>query len=413
MPFTWAARAALRTGLPLWYARAGEVRLEDTRVTDSKERTPGGVAAEGGLPLLPPLAALVELAVLTLLILGLAVALPEIDLVDIQPNPFWLPVLLLSLQYGTASGLLAAAVAIAAIFASGVPHEGVGESHFSYVSKIWAQPMLWIAAALLLGQFRMRQIAAKQALSREVTELGAERDLLAGHAEALRGRLERLERERAGAGDISSVRALGALADLKRAGDLAPAFRSVIEAAFPGGAASVFLARSSGLSLLAETGWPADAGWARELAMGHPLVRAVVGEGRALCVTDALADASLAGEGLAAVPIRAGNDCGVIGLLKLERAPPSALTTTTIACLEAIAAALAAGLSPTLVRSASQPVLAGSPAMPADTAELKPRRRWRLGLNAHAAPTPVPTPGADETHEPVAVVQAAALPRAR
>ena len=68
-----------------------------------------------GLPVLPPLIALVELAALIGLIVLVDWATPDIDLTDLKPNPLWLPVLLLSLQYGTVSGLMAALFAVASM----------------------------------------------------------------------------------------------------------------------------------------------------------------------------------------------------------------------------------------------------------------------------------------------------------
>ena len=77
---------------------------------------------------------------------------------QMQPHFFWLPVLLLSLQYGTVSGLLAAGVAIVLTAWLGWAEQEVGENHFNYLLRISTQPMLWLVAALLLGQFRLRQI---------------------------------------------------------------------------------------------------------------------------------------------------------------------------------------------------------------------------------------------------------------
>ena len=94
-----------------------------------------------GLPVLPPLMALVEILVL-MVVPGLLdyfwTGFPS--LAETQPHFFWLPVLLLSLQYGTVSGLLAAGVAITITALLGWPDQEVGENHFNYLHSKPSSP---------------------------------------------------------------------------------------------------------------------------------------------------------------------------------------------------------------------------------------------------------------------------------
>ncbi len=76
------------------------------------------------LPVLPPLSALAEIVILFALIYIVDELTPTISVLDLSPHPFWIPVLLLSLQYGTVSGFLAAATAIGLSLYGGVPRTG-------------------------------------------------------------------------------------------------------------------------------------------------------------------------------------------------------------------------------------------------------------------------------------------------
>ncbi|MGE0517102.1 MAG: hypothetical protein AB7O71_24505, partial [Hyphomicrobiaceae bacterium] len=148
-----------------------------------------------GLPVLPPLAALFEIVVLVIcpgLLDYFVPGFPSLN--ETQPHFYWLPVLLLTLQYGSASGLLAAGVAIILANLLGWPEQEIGENHFNYLLRIWLQPVLWIATAVILGQIRLRQIERKQALGRSVALLTQQRAALAEHAQNLRARCDRLER---------------------------------------------------------------------------------------------------------------------------------------------------------------------------------------------------------------------------
>lgn len=333
--------------------------------TSSRDRA--GVVS--GLPVLPPLVALVELAGVIGLILLVDWALPDIDLADIQPNPLWLPVLLLSLQYGTVSGLMAALVAIVVTVVSGFPEEGVGENHFSYVLRIWSQPILWIGAAVLLGQLRLRQITERQELMRHAEELAVERDNLARYSAGMRQRCEMLERERAGAVDAPAVALLQSVAALPTAaGDVGEAFRRCMTLAFPGAEASVFAVTATGARKVGDSGWRADQRWRDELARDHPLYRAVIDDGASPNVLVPGDEARLAGEGLAAVPIRSTLNRRVIGMVKIERAPAALICAETTAALDVVAAALLPALEP------GEPRLL---TLPAHAPAAGPWRKWR------------------------------------
>lgn len=297
----------------------------------------------GGSNVLPPLAGIVELIVLTGLIVGIGLMMPDVDLADIQPNPFWLPVLLLSLQYGTVSGVVAAATALLVMLMSGLPEPGVGENYFSYAMRVFAQPILWFGAAVVLGQFRMRQIQAKHGLTSMVLDLEAQRAALAGYARNLRRRCDMLERDRASSGEASGVAVLASLAQLAgtgdRADDLGLAFSRTMAAGFPGARASLLSIEPSGLVVIASTS--GHEGTRVVAGPDHPLYRALSGEGRALCVLQPGHERTLAGLGLAVAPISNASGA-VVGAVRLETADPTVLSADTLPALGVVAAALAA-----------------------------------------------------------------------
>lgn len=300
------------------------------------------VAADTGLPVLPPRNAVIELAVIVLAIIAIDWLLPDQGLADIGPNPYWLPVLLMSLQYGTVSGLLAAGVGIAMTMLSGIPEQGVGENHFTFLLRIWAEPILWIAVAVLLGQFRIRQISAKRELARQVQELSAQRQALADYSTNLRLRCEAVERRIAGRDNAPTLELLAALAELGRP-DCAvqPALARLVELAIPGAEASVWLLDGAWLRKIADNSGEHGGIRAAELTAVHPLYRAIVERGEAVSVLDAGQEVTLSGEGVAAVPIRFGSDGRAAGMLKLDSAAAGYLGDDTLRALEGVALVLA------------------------------------------------------------------------
>lgn len=298
------------------------------------------------LPILPPMGALLELIALVAVIFMIDWAIPSVDIAAIQPSPYWIPVLLLSLQYGTVAGLMAAAAAICAHVLNGFPEQGIGEDLFPYLLRIWSLPILWIGVSLLVGQFRLRQIEVKQELRHQLNQRSKERDSLAGYAESLQSRCARLEREiatRGGPPGGQLLTALGSLDD--RQSDLEVGFAQLCQAAYPGAAMSVYALNEQDLHAVASTNWQNGDPWPRTITPDMALYRATIVERRALSALNAADDRALGGQGLAAVPVIAAGSGRILGLIKIERASPELLGKDIAGQLAVIAKVLSVRLA--------------------------------------------------------------------
>ena len=352
------------------------------------------VEARPGLPVLPPFVALIEIIVFIVLPATLDYFVPSFpSLSDLQPHPFWLPVLLLSLQYGTVSGLLAAGCAIVAGSILGLPEQDIGENHFTYLLRVWSQPVLWLGAAIILGQFRMRQIERKQELARKVAELSMQRTAIADYAANLRERCERLEREIVGRREHARSDLLVLLSDLNTGhGEAAArALSACLDLAFGPCQASVSLRAAEELRVIVRHRWTADATWKQSFGTTDPLYGAMTNGSGPVTVLRPGDEAKLGEQGLAATPILARSDKRVIGMLKLEAAQPSELGAT----LEARITALADLISPAIEAGQLQAARASGPAafpvvrptQPAERPQLWRHVRWRRGATTGADAT--------------------------
>jgi polysaccharide biosynthesis protein PelD len=300
-------------------------------------------------PVLPPPVALLEFAGLFALIYAVDWAFPALNVFSLEPSPFWLPLLLLTLQYGTIAGLAAAAAATVAHILNGFPEQGIGENLFNYFLKIWALPMLWVGIALLLGQFRLRQIEAKRILQQSLAQKSAEARELAVYSKKLDERCHALERAmsagRGGAGS-PAIPVLDSLVTLAHPpADVGSALQEIAEHVFPGAALSIFSATAAGCDALATSHWGDEPQWSKTISSSTPLFRALVVERRQLSILNSADEAALASEGLAACPIFAPETNRVIGFVKLERADPALFGTSTPGHLALIAQLAAPALS--------------------------------------------------------------------
>ncbi len=284
-----------------------------------------------GLPVLPPPAALIELVVLFATMGLIDLAFPSVGFLNLEPSPFWLPILLLSLQYGTVAGVLAAAAATGVYVFNGVGEQAVGENFFSYLLRIWALPILWIGVALVLGQFRLRQIAVKHDARLKLQQRDDEATRLAGYARELEDRCHRLERQLTTGTAISAKPVLDALAEFAAGSrEVGTALDTLTKTIWPGTQASLLTADPHCCVVIAKSGWPETASWATEIPASHPLYRAVIGERRALSILNMGDENSLAGHGVAAHPVLSSSSDRVIGMLKIEAMDPDYLERATI-----------------------------------------------------------------------------------
>lgn len=294
-------------------------------------RTPHGAV---WLPVLPPAGAFAELAILIGAIQFASQIVPGLDVLSLEPSPYWLPVLLLSLQYGTVAGLMAAGAATLAYVMHGLPEQLIDENHFAYLLRVWALPILWIAVALILGQFRLRQIERKEDLTSKLGQRTREAEVLAVYARDLERRCRQLERQVTSRPATHGGALLDAIALMSEPNaDFARTFERLCEAAFPGAQLSIYGLMAGGLEPVCTMG---DAKPTR-IATSHAIYKAAIGERRALSVLDADEEIALGGDGLAVVPIvlppavahapaTIAESGRVLGVLKLDQADGAVLS---------------------------------------------------------------------------------------
>lgn len=70
---------------------------------------------------------------------------------DLNPNPYWLPVLVMAIAYGTGMGLVAGAIASLIWFSWSNVWPGPAD-HLEQQLRLSIQPLLWMVTALIVGE---------------------------------------------------------------------------------------------------------------------------------------------------------------------------------------------------------------------------------------------------------------------
>jgi polysaccharide biosynthesis protein PelD len=278
------------------------------------------------------IAALIETGTL----LAAALAVDELLLggnrfAGVTPHPFWAVVLLAAAQYGTREGILAAALAAAALMVGRLPEQGFGEDLNAWLLRIGETPVLWFAAGVVFGEIRDGHRREADALRENLTELREQASAIAEAYERLSA--TKAELETRVAGQVRTVHAMYAAAraiEQQGTGEVligvAPLVRSVLSPA----KFSLFLLNGQLLEAAATEGWHSDDQFLRVFDPASPLFLAVIGRRQILTGANAEYEAILRGEGMLAGPLVSEETGKVVGMLKIEEIPFIELTLSSV-----------------------------------------------------------------------------------
>ena len=96
---------------------------------------------------------------------------PSIRYSDVSPHPFWIPVLLCSVHYGTREGWLATVMATLVLLVGNIPIMSFGQDYYDYLFSISKNPLLWLIASTVLGELTLHKKAENSALGALVDSL--------------------------------------------------------------------------------------------------------------------------------------------------------------------------------------------------------------------------------------------------
>ena len=238
---------------------------------------------------------------------------------SLTPHPFWIIVLLVAVQYGAKEGLIAALAATAALLIGNLPEQGFSEELYDWLLRASREPLLWVFAALLLGEIRDAHRWERERL----------RELLAASREQAEGislAYERLSAikdhlELRVAGQVRTVQAIFTASrsiEREETGQVLAGVQTLVSTVLNPEKFSLFLVQGNALEAALSQGWAEEDAFARAFDQASPLFQAVVSHRRDLVVTRPSHGLILGGEGLLAGPLTCAETDEVIGMLKIE-----------------------------------------------------------------------------------------------
>ncbi len=254
-----------------------------------------------------------------------------------NPHPFWIPVLLIAVQYGTNEGLFTAALASAFLLVGNTPPAIEGVGHYDHLYSIAINPILWFVTSWLLGELRQRHIRERDMLIRETMEARQREDLIADSYKFVRGRKESLEVQVAGqlASSIEAYRAAKAVETLDPK-SVMQGVEKLVKSVLGPQKFSLSIFHDNKLTATILHGWTPTDTYAQDIDAFSPLYQAVVGQQETLVIANEQHEVSLDGQGVMAGPILDGDTGRVVGMLKVEQMDFVSLSLATVETFRAL-----------------------------------------------------------------------------
>jgi len=255
----------------------------------------------------------------------------------VNPHPFWIPVLLVAVQYGTAEGLFAALAASLFFLVGNIPAQPEGTDHYDYLYSIMINPILWIVAGWALGELRQRHVRERDQLVKEVQDSQQREDLISTSYKFVKNRKEALEVQVSGqlVSSIEGYRAAKAVETLDPK-SVMQGVEQLVQAVLNPQKFSLFIFHDNKLVASILHGWNANDSYAQQIDSYSPLYQAIVGQQELLVVANEDHETSLDGQGIIAGPIIDPDTKRVVGMLKIEQIDFVSLSLNTIETFRAL-----------------------------------------------------------------------------
>ncbi len=220
---------------------------------------------------------------------------------DVNPHPFWIPVILIAGQYGTAEGIFAAAMASLFLLVGNIPPAPEGVDHYDHLYTIAINPILWFVVGWGLGELRQRHIRERNRMSKELDDSQAREELISDSYKFVKNRKESLEVQVSGqlASSIEAYRAAKAVETLDPK-SVMQGVEKLVKSVLGPQKFSLYIFHDNKLSATILHGWHPSDGYNQEIDSYSPLYQSVVGQQETLVIANEQHEQALDGQGVLA-----------------------------------------------------------------------------------------------------------------
>lgn len=234
-------------------------------------------------------------------------------------HPFWIIVILSSLQYGIGEGLIAAISSAIVLYSWNLPVQAVTQDRYEYIEGLVVTPLLWLVTAVIIGEITNRQKKIRRQLSSEVKSLKIKSNRLAENYSELSKTNEKLESRIVGEMNTvlsvyESAKALEKLEITQVKDGISNMVRNLLRAE----KFSIFELEGDMLKSVVTSGWDRKDNYPTYYTQDDKLFQHIVGMREFLSSNNTQDVSVLKNEGIIAGPMLASKNGQVVGMIKIE-----------------------------------------------------------------------------------------------
>lgn len=250
-------------------------------------------------------------------------------------HPFWIVIILISAQYGIREGLFTTLLAILLYITGPLPSPTVLQDDFDYFFSIIKLPLMWLVAAVVLGELRSKHIIERNALRDLALEAKEKEKSITDSYLALKKLKENLE-VRVATEMQTALMAYAAFRKFEEEGNIIKGAEELVKTLIDPQKFSLFLLEENQLKCVFTYGWTSLDKYLKSFDKETELFQEMQAM-RVVSVINVEDLPILEKEGLLAVPILSiHRDPPVLGMIKIEDMPFAKLKMRTIESLREI-----------------------------------------------------------------------------
>ncbi len=239
---------------------------------------------------------------------------------DVSPHPYWIIVLLMAIQYGTAEAVLASIIASFALLAGSMPDQTIYQDKYDYILFVAKHPLMWFTASVILGELRQRHIRERDRLKDELEAANQREENISEAYKRLKDLKETMELRIAGQfrSSIDAYKAAKAIEKLHPT-DVLQGIDELVRAVINPQKFSVYVMTAKGLECTITAGWNDTEQYTRVYDANSPIYNEIVGKQHTISVVNSEHERILAEQGVLAGPLINRETGEITGMLKIEK----------------------------------------------------------------------------------------------
>lgn len=235
-------------------------------------------------------------------------------------HPYWIIILLVTVQYGTSEGVLATILSTLFLYVGNVPKQSVNQSLFDYQFDIAFIPCLWFITAFTLGEIRNRLGWERKKLKDKYILAQREAETIASAYEVVKEANANLSIQLSGQEKTAAqtYKTFGVLGSSDPA-EVIFGSEVIVETALNPEKFSLYALGPYGFEATTCHGWSSDDHFINRFTKDTPLFEEVAVKKRMVCIVNKADRPILKEEGLIANPLIDKESGEVFGMLKIEK----------------------------------------------------------------------------------------------